>query len=457
MADPSQAAFTYIRGECQRCHLGVRRQAALRRLPRAWAAARATCPTGTWACTRAATRRSQGADAGRPLVHSIQAGVGAPVTAGDVDVDAASRSRRARPATTAAAGSASRSRASWRRPTRRPGRPRASRSRSCTARHYLKLHEDLHKSKGFLCQDCHTTLDVHSSGKLCGAITGAVEIECCDCHGTPRSYPWELPLGTMDEYAREAEDGRAPRHGPDAARLHGEGRLPAGRRRLPADRTRQPVRQRRPARATRSRCTSRPAPSRSCSPLKLHDGENTALARGARGDGPGRRAHGAHGVLRVPRHLGAAVLRLPHQGRLLATAGCDYDWVEIGHATRADGLTRRVHRASPRRLEAPRRDPGDAVLPPLGGPAPGRNGEGRDRPVVPGCQTSVTVIDKDGKTVVANHIALIPNVEGRRPRGTARHRHVAAPPPHRPEAGPDLRELPRGPEGARLRHRRAGT
>jgi hypothetical protein len=45
-------------------------------------------------------------------------------------------------------------------------------------------------------------------------------------------------------------------------------------------------------------------------------------------------------------------------------------------------------------------------------PALAQNGEGRITPVIPGCQVTVTVIGKDGKALLQNHIFKIPNVEG---------------------------------------------
>ncbi len=45
-------------------------------------------------------------------------------------------------------------------------------------------------------------------------------------------------------------------------------------------------------------------------------------------------------------------------------------------------------------------------------PALSINGEGRVSPTIPGCQTTVTVIGKDGKALLQNHIFKIPNVEG---------------------------------------------
>jgi hypothetical protein len=74
---------------------------------------------------------------------------------------------------------------------------------------YMHLAPDVHMLKGMVCQDCHTSGDAHSYGDLSGAIQGAVEIECEDCHGTPTKYPWELPIGHGDEIA-----GPVPAEGP---------------------------------------------------------------------------------------------------------------------------------------------------------------------------------------------------------------------------------------------------
>ncbi|HIO71355.1 MAG TPA: hypothetical protein EYG60_05420 [Campylobacterales bacterium] len=45
-------------------------------------------------------------------------------------------------------------------------------------------------------------------------------------------------------------------------------------------------------------------------------------------------------------------------------------------------------------------------------PALSINGEGRVSPTIPGCQTTITVIGKEGNTLLKNHIFKIPNVEG---------------------------------------------
>lgn len=60
---------------------------------------------------------------------------------------------------------------------------------------YLHISSDVHFKAGMTCQDCHTSIDMHGDGNIAGTTLAAVEIECEDCHGNTKSYPWELPLG----------------------------------------------------------------------------------------------------------------------------------------------------------------------------------------------------------------------------------------------------------------------
>ncbi len=78
---------------------------------------------------------------------------------------------------------------------------------------YLFISDDLHHQYnqsrpgnpkgGMLCQDCHTSIDMHGDGNLPGTTLAQVEIECQDCHGTPEQFPWELPLGYGEEFAKD--------------------------------------------------------------------------------------------------------------------------------------------------------------------------------------------------------------------------------------------------------------
>jgi len=59
---------------------------------------------------------------------------------------------------------------------------------------------------GLLCQDCHTSVDIHGDGNIHGTTMGQVEVECSDCHGRPDKFAWELPLGYGDEYGKKLND-----------------------------------------------------------------------------------------------------------------------------------------------------------------------------------------------------------------------------------------------------------
>lgn len=63
---------------------------------------------------------------------------------------------------------------------------------------YKHVGGDVHFKGGMVCQDCHTSPDLHGNGNIGTVALGDVEIECQDCHGTPTKYPWELKLGYSD-------------------------------------------------------------------------------------------------------------------------------------------------------------------------------------------------------------------------------------------------------------------
>ncbi|HHT9104246.1 MAG TPA: hypothetical protein ACFYD7_12765 [Candidatus Wujingus californicus] len=60
---------------------------------------------------------------------------------------------------------------------------------------YLHVRKDVHFERGMECVDCHTSIDVHGDGNIYPVTVYQVEITCYDCHGTPKEYPWELPVG----------------------------------------------------------------------------------------------------------------------------------------------------------------------------------------------------------------------------------------------------------------------
>jgi hypothetical protein len=72
------------------------------------------------------------------------------------------------------------------------------------ARPSPRIADDVHHAGpdgppgGLLCQDCHTSNEVHGDGNIAATIGAQTEVRCADCHGTGSAYPWELPLGYGD-------------------------------------------------------------------------------------------------------------------------------------------------------------------------------------------------------------------------------------------------------------------
>ncbi|MGB0748248.1 MAG: hypothetical protein ACPGO3_05845 [Magnetospiraceae bacterium] len=78
-------------------------------------------------------------------------------------------------------------------------------------KNYIFIKADLHHEVesidgnpkgGMLCQDCHTSIDIHGDGNIFGTTLAQVEIECEDCHGTVKQFPWELPLGRGEDFKK---------------------------------------------------------------------------------------------------------------------------------------------------------------------------------------------------------------------------------------------------------------
>ena len=238
--DPSKAVFTYIRGECQRCHLGVKgraRRGDYRGM-------------GCGACHIPYSNEGlyEGGDQtvpespGHMLVHSIQGTRDAAVIidrrkaeADIAEADAAAADAAHALARLSYSGIPIETcttchnrgkrigvsyqglmEAAWDSPYTEGGGGQPE----LHSKHYIAMEKDIHAERGMLCQDCHTSGDVHSDGFLAGANLGAVEIECADCHGTPDRFPWELPLGYGDENgpedipgAKEASADKGPPRG----------------------------------------------------------------------------------------------------------------------------------------------------------------------------------------------------------------------------------------------------
>ena len=410
-ADPAQAAYTYIRSECQRCHLGVKGRQK-RGDFRGMGCGACHIPYGNEGLYEGGDQTIPRDRPGRPLVHSIQATrdswvhvngeayTGVPVETCTtchnrgkrigVSYQGLMESAWASPYTEGGGG-----------PIEQPG---------LHTKHYIAMQQDVHFQKGMLCQDCHTSGDVHGDGFLAAANLGPIEIECTDCHGTPAAMPWELPLGWGDEDRRG-----------DLGTLGEEGRgvaqeLPAH---LEAGAVADPV----DGWILTARGNPMPEVVRSGDHILVHTAGGKTLvleplASLAKREGLSVEAEVA---MVHSDHVETMECYACHASWAPQCYGChvevdysdpvssSYDWVAAGnrHKLTAAGRTKPDEQGwDDLRL------PGKVTElrsymrwedPPLG-----LNGEGRVSPLIPGCQTSVTVIGPQGETLAQNQIFRTP-------------------------------------------------
>ena len=370
---PQTAAFTYVRTECLRCHTAVRGREA-RGDWRGMGCSACHVPYGNEGFYEGGDPTIPRGKPGHLLVHRLQGPRRLTVEANGkrwsgipVETCTTCHDRGKRIGVSYQGLMESPYEAPW--AADGSGQPRLHTKR------YVAMQMDLHYQRGMLCQDCHTTIDVHGDGGLAGSGLAMVEIECADCHGTPDAFPWELPLGFGDEIAGTGDGPRGL--GPEGALL-----------------------------------TARGNPFENV----FRDGDtNTVIVRGASGRewrlAPlkardlGLAARVA--MRQVTGHVARMECYACHSSWVPQCYGChvkvDYsagatanDWVATGVA---DGLAARpvpgrvVESRSYLRWE-------DPVL--------GVNGEGRVTPIAPGCQVSWTVIGADGKPILRNHVFRTP-------------------------------------------------
>ena len=283
---------------------------------------------------------------------------------------------------------------------------------------YLFIKDDLHHQiesrpgnpkGGLLCQDCHTSIDMHGDGTLFGTTLAQVEVECADCHGTPDAFPWELPLGYGEEFQEAV--GEAPRGLTDelpdfmafATQYEAEDGYLLTARGNPFGNVVKKGRR-----------------------VVLHSASgqdfDVPVLRRIAAEESWRNSAGKVAMTSVAKHMDTMECYACHADWVPQCYGChitvdyskgktDIDWIKNANARRADGLT-------------PDNDLGTNGLTSPGKvsetrsylrwetPILGINGEGRVSPMMPGCQVITTVIDKDGNTVAQNEIWMTPEGKG---------------------------------------------
>lgn len=204
---PEQAVYTYLRGECLRCHVGV--QGTQRRGDyRGMGCAACHIPYSDEGYYEGDDPSISTTETGHLLVHSIQSSRKTKVTVNDITYSGI-------PAETCTAchNRGKRVGVSFlgmiESPYDTPWQEDGTGQSKLHGKRYQYIKEDVHHrvesrdgnpNGALLCQDCHTSLSIHGNGNLAAATLAEIEVECADCHGTMDKYPWELPLGFQDEY-----------------------------------------------------------------------------------------------------------------------------------------------------------------------------------------------------------------------------------------------------------------
>ena len=205
--DPKLAGFTYQRQQCQRCHVGVKGREK-RGDYRGMGCSSCHIPYGNEGYYEGKDPTINKQQQGHMLIHKIQATRKTQVKHGDVEWSGipvetcnSCHNRGKRIGVTY--------QGLMEFPYGSPFAEDGSTQPKLHTKNYLFISDDLHHQiesrpenpkGGLLCQDCHTSIDMHGDGNIFGTTLAQVEIECQDCHGTPESFPWELPLGYSEEF-----------------------------------------------------------------------------------------------------------------------------------------------------------------------------------------------------------------------------------------------------------------
>ena len=208
--DPKLAGFTYQRQQCQRCHVGIKGREK-RGDYRGMGCSSCHVPYGNEGYYEGKDPTINKTEKGHALTHKIQATRKTKVKHGDVEYSGipvetcnSCHNRGKRIGVTY--------QGLMEFPYGSPYNSSGGKQPKLHTKNYLFISDDLHHQidsrpenpkGGLLCQDCHTSIDMHGDGNIFGTTLAQVEIECQDCHGTTQQFPWELPLGYSEEFAKD--------------------------------------------------------------------------------------------------------------------------------------------------------------------------------------------------------------------------------------------------------------
>lgn len=406
--DPSLAVYTYLRQECLRCHTGSKGRSR-RGDYRGIGCASCHVPYSNAGLYEGDDKTIPKTEAGHMLVHSIQSSRKVKVSVHDVNYSGVptetcstchNRGKRigvsyqglmetAYNATFDSDGNA---------------QPKLHTKR------YIHMQADVHFKKGMMCQDCHTSNDMHGDGFLSGANLGAVEIECQDCHGTTKQYPWELPLGYSDEFNTSVKIGKARGVTQDLAEYLKQGYVPKDKGDGYIIMARGNPLPKAIKKGNKILMHLASGKDIELKPLKLLK-EEEKLSKKALVAMDSIQAHTdkmecytCHATW-APQCYGCHV-KIDYSG-----GKQNVDYVKMSHDQDIHGTTGGMRKSLKKYLVDGKVTETRSYLR-WEDPMLGQNGEGRITPLVPGCQVTVTVIGKDGKALLQNHIFKVKNVEG---------------------------------------------
>ena len=404
--DPSLAVFTYLRQECLRCHTGSKGRYK-RGDYRGIGCASCHVPYSNEGFYEGSDKKIKKDERGHMLTHQIQSSRKVKVTVNDINysgvpVETCStcHNRGKRIGVSYQGLMETEYQANF--DDEGNGQPKLHTKR------YLHMKEDIHYKLGMLCQDCHTSNDLHGDGFLSGANLGAVEVECQDCHGTTKSYPWELPIGYSDEFSTTVATGKARGVANTIPEYLKQGYVPDMEDGFILTARGNPLPK---AVKKGNKIIMHLASGKDIElkPLKLLK-EQEALSK---------KALIAMDV--VTAHTDEMECYTCHATWAPQCYGChvkiDYsdgkqnpDYLKASHDQDVHGTTGGMRDLKKYLVDGKVTETRSYLR--WENPALAQNGEGRITPVIPGCQTTITVIGKDGKALLQNHIFKIPNVEG---------------------------------------------
>ncbi len=411
---PEQAVLTYIRSDCQRCHVGVR---GLQRRGdyRGMGCAACHIPFSDEGYYEGKDKSISHDTPGHLLVHTIQSSRKAKVLVNDniysgipAETCVTCHNRGKRIGVSFLGTIESEYDTPW--------GEEGENQPKLHGKRYQYIRDDHHHnpenrpenpSGSILCQDCHTTNDVHGNGNIGGATYGEVEIECNDCHGTPENYPWELPLGWSDEFG--IEPGAEPR-GVTNDLLTPQKKQ--GTVYEPEDGYMLTARGNPLGNVVKS---NNGAIMHSATGLDFKIPLLKNLNKNKTWQNPEK---AATAMVNIDKHIKNLECYACHSTWAAQCYGChvrvDYsggqtstDWIKTGNMHFANGETAETMANHSVQQQAGKATEGRTYLK-WEDPVLGINGEGRVGPIIPGCQQITTVIGEDGEIVVSNKIWRTP-------------------------------------------------